>query len=96
MGIGEGLTGHAYALPTKGLNISYMSLNIIRRHVNRFIVFADNNPGATFKVTQVGCGLSNFTPKDIAPMFHYAGKNCYFDTAWKKFLPTNKNFWGTF
>jgi hypothetical protein len=97
-GIGEGLTGSAYALPTKGHNLSYMDLKTIRGHVDNFLHFAFNNPHMTFQVTQVGCGLSGWLPQDIAPMFigiTNEGSNCLFDTKWRSYLQNSALFWGT-
>ena len=68
-GVGEGLTGRCYALPTKGYNLSKMSLAEIKNHVDIFLKFAKDNPDKTFLVTQIGCGLAGHKPKDIAPMF---------------------------
>jgi hypothetical protein len=98
-GVGEGLTGTCYALPTKGINITYISLDEVEEAVQRFMKFAHDNPGAHFMVTQVGCGLGGFTKEEIAPLFEHAayeGSNCFFDTKWKDLLPKTAKFWGTF
>jgi len=68
-GVGEGLTGRSYALPTKGYNVSDMTLDEIRPHVDTFLNFAKDNPDKIFLVTQVGCGLAGHDPKNIGPMF---------------------------
>ena len=94
-GIGEGLMGMSYALPTKGLKIAFMPATIIKEHVDKFIRLAKRSPGLKFQITQIGCGLSGFTPKDMAPLFVDAPDNCYFDLAWEEFLPVNLGFWGT-
>lgn len=96
-GVGSGMTGECYALPTKGLGITHMPLTEIRKHVYSFICYARNHSSTDFKITQVGCGLSGFTPADIAPMFRRASwlKNCYFDTAWEDHLSRHTLFWGT-
>ncbi len=68
--VGEGLTGQCYALPTKGEDFSKsLSISQIQKHVNKFIECAKENPHLTFLVTEVGCGLANYKPKDIAPLF---------------------------
>lgn len=95
LGVGEGLMGKSYALPTVGHNISRMDFIIVKHHVGVFIEFAANNPQLEFQVTCVGCGLAGFTSEQIAPLFISAPSNCLFDTAWKQFLP-NARFWGTF
>ena len=44
MGQGIGLQGSSYALPTKGVNISFMPLKDIGKHVDEFISFAQSRP----------------------------------------------------
>lgn len=95
LGVGEGLTGGSYALPTVGHNISRMDFTTVKHHVGIFIEFAANNPELEFQVTCVGCGLAGFTNEQIAPLFISSPSNCLFDTAWKQFLPKAR-FWGTF
>lgn len=93
-GIGEGHYGNSYAIPTKDHMIRSLRIPTIRSHVVRFLSYANNHPELVFKVTQIGCGLAGFKPEDIAPMFQDAPDNCYFDTAWRKWLG-ERNYWGT-
>ena len=72
MGQGIGLQGSSYALPTKGVKISFMPLADIGRHVAAFISFAKIRPDLTFRVTRVGCGLAGFKDTEIAPLFREA------------------------
>lgn len=74
-GVGEGLTGKSYALPTKGYNVTDMTLDEIKPHVEIFLNFAKSNPDKIFLVTQVGCGLAGHHPKDIGPMFKNRSEN---------------------
>jgi hypothetical protein len=99
-GVGEGPTGHTYALPTKGHTSANrigatLSMDKIQKHVNTFIEYAAMNPDRNFQVTCVGCGLAGLKHEQIAPMFKKAPDNCFFDTLWKPWLP-EKKFWGTF
>jgi hypothetical protein len=93
--VGNGPTGLCYALPTKSRTIRTLPLHIVQRYVEQFNRYAEDNPGITFKVTQVGCGLAGFTGADIAPFFTKSPSNCFFDLAWEEFLPSNFKFWGT-
>lgn len=98
-GVGEGLTGSSYALPTKGLNISFMDLKDIQVHVKKFIDYAFKHRNLEFQVTMVGCGLSGFHNHEIAPLFApaaYFESNCYFDKLWLPWLPKEAKYWGTF
>lgn len=97
-GIGEGIVGNSYALPTKGFHIEELPLAEIQHSVNRFIETAEfwALRGAEFQVTRVGCGLGGHQDADIAPMFQAAPDNCYYDTFWQPWLGMNKKYWGTF
>lgn len=96
IGIGEGLTGRSYALPTVGYGIKPINLDAVQDHVLNFIEFARKRPDLTFQVTQVGCGLGGFSKQDIAPMFEMHPDNCWFDSQWKNFIRPHTKFWGTF
>jgi len=65
----DGLVGQTYGIPTKDRNIRTLPLDKIQIHVNTFLAFAFTHPEYEFLVTKIGCGLANFSPKDIAPMF---------------------------
>jgi hypothetical protein len=68
-GVGIGMTGRCYALPTKDENIWTLPLTEIQGHIIDFLDFAKENPDKTFLLTPVGCGLAGWTPEDVAPMF---------------------------
>lgn len=75
-GIGVGLRGNSYAIPTKNHNIETMPLAEIEPYVKEFLNFARQNENMTFKIVAIGCGLAGFTPEKIAPMFKDAPENC--------------------
>jgi hypothetical protein len=95
-GVGEGITGLAYALPTKGHNMAPMSIAQVERHVVKFLAYAQEHPKLRFQVTRVGCGLAGFKDEDIAPLFKDAPSNCEFDEFWLPYLPVGTLFWGKF
>lgn len=66
-GVGEGLTGQCYALPTMEGGIDY-----IRGKVNVFLEFAHANPELKFYVTKIACGIAGFSVNDIGPLFRDA------------------------
>jgi hypothetical protein len=73
MGRAEGLQGKTYAIPTKDHKIwRTLTTQEIQPYVERFIEFAKTNPQLTFLVTEIGCGLANMKPKEIAPLFEKA------------------------
>lgn len=69
-GIGEGLCGATYALPTKDFSIRTRTLYEIAISVVNLLECIYDNPQYHFLITKVGCGLAGYNPKDIAPMFH--------------------------
>ena len=93
MGQGMGLQGNSYALPTKGVNISFMPLNDIARHVMAFISFTKIRPDLTFRVTRVGCGRAGFKDEQIAPLFKEALplKNIRLPKGWRHLILTGEN-----
>ena len=65
-GVGEGLTGHCYALPTMEGDASFQEA------VEHFLTCAKQHPELTFLVTPVGCGIAGYTPEEVVPWFALA------------------------
>ncbi|CAM3780803.1 DUF4326 domain-containing protein [Vreelandella rituensis] len=57
-GVGRGLTGTSYALPTKDAKLAPLSLDAILTEIDTFKAFAAAHPHMTFQMTRVGCGLA--------------------------------------
>jgi hypothetical protein len=62
-GNGEGMQGQCYAIPTMEGFYSLMYA------VAQFLWYAEHTPEYTFFVTQIGCGIAGYSPKQIAPLF---------------------------
>ena len=86
LGMGEGLQGKSYALPTKDARLQTLTLEEIALNVQRFKVFAENNPLVSFYVTRVGCGLAGYADTQIAPLFKGVPYNCILPRGWVKFV----------
>lgn len=72
-GVWKGMSGMTYAIPTKDALVkNALPLASISTYVEEFIGFAEKNPQYEFLVTEIGCGLSGYSPEDIAPMFESA------------------------
>lgn len=84
-GVGVGLQGKSYAIPTRDKNIKTLPLFRIRDYVNQFIDFARANQHLTFQVTRVGCGLAGYDDKDIGPMFREVSENVVLPVEWIKY-----------
>lgn len=65
-GVGEGLTGRTYALPTMEGPAS------LKKAVDNFVACAKQHPELTFLVTAVGCGIAGYRPNEVAPLFREA------------------------
>lgn len=84
LGYGVGHFGQTYAIPTKDNFIRTLPLEEIELHVHAFKRHASQNPGLTFLVTPIGCGLAGYNPRDIAPMFKDSPPNAIMP---ESFLP---------
>lgn len=72
-GQAAGLQGKTYGIPTKDASIRRtLSIEEIKPFVDDFIDFAKSNQSLIFYVTEIGCGLAGYKPKDIAPLFKNA------------------------
>lgn len=85
-GVGEGITGRAYALPTKDENIRTLPLNKIEQHMTRFLLFVGKNPILNFNLTPVGCGLAGYKRREMWLMLRSLGAqdfdNLFLSSSW--------------
>jgi hypothetical protein len=82
MGVGWGLTGDSFAIPTKDDKIRTLSLHMIAVYIGQFIEYAKEHPELLFFVTKVGCGLAGYTEDDIKPLFAGAPDNVGLPGGW--------------
>lgn len=84
-GVGFGLFGQSFAIPTKDRFIYSLPkdkiFTYVRMFVNSTVAFQDKK----WFVTRVGCGLAGFLDREIAPMFKDA-ENCSFAEEWRQYL----------
>lgn len=62
-GVGVGLQGQSYAIPTTGTKRSTYG------YIQGFISFAKANPRLHFLVTPIGCGNAGHSAEEVAPLF---------------------------
>lgn len=89
-GVGEGITGACYALPTKDEFIQTLPLDAIQGHVAKFLAYAAGRPNEPFQVTRVGCGLSGYDPTQILPFFEQRTPNVHLPWVWERMLDPSK------
>lgn len=68
-GVGVGMQGQSYAIPTKDMNIQPLPLASIEKYIGDFLHFARHVPELDFLLTKIGCGLAGFTVEEIAGLF---------------------------
>ena len=81
-GIGEGLQGQSYAIPTME------GLDNIKPAVERFTSFARQHQELKFLVTAIGCGIAGYKVEEIAPLFVDAAylRNVYLPVSFWKII----------
>ena len=72
-GVGRGLTGQCYALPTLTGSLGHRSLADVREEYRLFGEFASTKPELTFYLTACGSGLAG---QDVADMRQAAEDYC--------------------
>lgn len=87
-GVGSGMTGRSYAIPTKDRHLNVIELGVIQLYVSVFIYFAKSRPDLEFLVTRIGCGLAGYRDEQISPMFKDAPENCVLPDGWRPLQPT--------
>lgn len=85
-GIGIGMQGNSYAIPTKNEKFEVLSLCSIKIHVDDFIVYAQEHLKDTFNIVAIGCGLAGYKAEEIAPMFQNAPNNCNLPVSFENIL----------
>lgn len=73
-GVGFGLQGKSFALPTKDWQIKTLPIGVIGFYIGRFLAFAKTRPDLEFLVTKLGTGLAGIPTKEIAILFHAWGE----------------------
>lgn len=73
----EGLQGNSYAIITKELRPKHLKITLeqVKKGVDKFIEFAMKHLEMEFQLTPIGCGLAGFKPEQIAPLFRNAPDN---------------------
>lgn len=81
-GVGQGTTGHAYALPTCSMPGVPLTPDEVRAAVQLFLATAKLYPEHSFFVTAVGTGIAGFSHEFMADLFRDAPDNCILPPEW--------------
>ena len=90
-GVGVGITGKSYAIPSKDENFNILPISEIKKYVDVFIKFAYDNNNIIFDIVNIGCGLAGYKPEEIAPLFKNAPENCKFTKIFDEIIKKEKN-----
>ena len=74
-GVGEGLTGQAYAFPTLNEQFEQRSFGELYVSLNELYRVAKENPDKEFLLTKVGCGIAQFPEEQMKDLFSNAPAN---------------------
>ena len=84
MGVGEGLTGDSYAIPTKGHSLENLPYEEIDLAIGRFISVANGMPDVRFLLTPVATGLAGHSRQKVLASLRKYGlpKNVVLTSSW--------------
>lgn len=68
-GVGLGLEGQTFALPTKNRKLETCELHEIHGAVIQLHICVQENKNKHFLITKIGCGLAGYGIAEIAPLF---------------------------
>lgn len=76
-GVGEGLRGNSYALPTLNGKMERVSSGTLKQAFKHLFQEIDYNPELCFLLTKVGCGIAGFSVQWVASAFWTAAAEFY-------------------
>jgi hypothetical protein len=68
-GMGYGLQGKSFGIPTKDTFIRTLPLDKIEFYIYSFLTEVMEYPDTEFLVTKIGCGLAGYSENEIANLF---------------------------
>lgn len=90
MGVGDGMTGRAYALPVKFDPNNCLSAAQIQRNIAAFLKMARDTPRRRYVISRIVCLPAGLRDAQVAVLFANPPTNCFFPPAWKKYgLPNS-------
>jgi len=85
-GISIGLTGNSYAIPIKDRFIRILHINDVKKYVDQFIEFTNNQPDKKFWISDFCIDKKGYKPNQFAILFRGCNNNCNFPLSWKPYL----------
>ena len=89
MGVAEGLTGCAYALPTLNEDMRQEAPEALRASFRRLLLFALDHPMLTFYLTEVGCGIAGWSAEEVSALLWEAVRELSEEAYELRAMPAN-------
>ena len=89
MGVAEGLTGQAYALPTLGEDMRRVAPEALRASLERLLRFALEHQKLTFYLTEVGCGIAGWPVETVRDLLWEAVRELSEEAYEQRAVPAN-------
>lgn len=89
MGVAEGLTGCAYALPTLNEDMRQVAPEALRASFRRLLLFALDHPMLTFYLTEVGCGIAGWSAEEVGALLWKAVRELSEEAYELRAMPAN-------
>lgn len=89
MGVAEGLTGCAYALPTLNEDMRQVAPEALRASFRRLLLFALDHPMLTFYLTEVGCGIAGWSAEQVSALLWEAVRELSEEAYELRAMPAN-------
>ena len=89
MGVAEGLTGQAYALPTLNESMRQVAPEALRASFRRLLLFALDHPMLTFYLTEVGCGIAGWSAEQVSALLWEAVRELSEEAYELRAMPAN-------
>ena len=83
MGVGEGITGQAYAFPTLSGGFERLPLARLQVARNRLYAACAETPSKQFLLTKVGCGIAGYLETTMRGLFVDAPENLILPEDWR-------------
>lgn len=85
-GVGQGPTGHAFALPIRDRHLKMLPLANIEKSVEDFLAYAKLHQELNFFVTHMACAAGEYSDDQIGPLFARAPENCSLPDKWRIYV----------
>ena len=82
-GVGEGITGRAYAFPTLGMRLEKLPISDLQYARDRLYKACAIFPETEFLLTKVGCGLAGYGEEHMRSLFTDPPANLILPEDWR-------------